>query len=80
MRAEYTKTKDELDGEIMVLTKKLDSLEEFRQQKEQLMNKFEKLETDSKQKMEDYEKRLYDLEKSHIREQDRLKVVIRDID
>ena len=58
----------------MVLTKKLDSLEEFRQQKEQLMNKFEKLETDSKQKMEDYEKRLYDLEKSHIREQDRLKV------
>ena len=38
------------------------------------MNKFEKLETDSKQKMEDYEKRLYDLEKSHIREQDRLKV------
>ena len=74
LRAEYTKTKDELDGEIMVLTKKLDSLEEFRQQKEQLMNKFEKLETDSKQKMEDYEKRLYDLEKSHIREQDRLKV------
>ena len=80
LRAEYTKTKDELDGEIMVLTKKLDSLEEFRQQKEQLMNKFEKLETDSKQKMEDYEKRLYDLEKSHIREQDRLKVGIRDID
>ena len=57
-----------------VLTKKLDSLEEFRQQKEQLMNKFEKLESDSKQKMDDYEKRLYDLEKSHIREQDRLKV------
>ena len=57
-----------------MLTKKLDSLEEFRQQKEQLMNKFEKLESDSKQKMDDYEKRLYDLEKSHIREQDRLKV------
>ena len=93
LRAEYTKTKDDLDGEIMVsddnddmtettrslyslqvLTKKLDSLEEFRQQKEQLMNKFEKLESDSKQKMEDYEKKIYDLEKSHIREQDRLKV------
>ena len=73
LRAEYTKTKEELDGEIMVLTKKLDSLEEFRQQKEQLMNKFDKLETESKEKMEDYEKRLYDLEKSHIREQDRLK-------
>ena len=38
------------------------------------MNKFEKLESDSKSKMEDYEKQLYDLEKSHIREQDRLKV------
>ena len=94
LRAEYTKTKDDLDGEIMVsddnddmtettrslyslqvLTKKLDSLEEFRQQKEQLMNKFEKLESDSKQKMEDYEKKIYDLEKSHIREQDRLKVM-----
>ena len=76
LRGDYAKTKEELEGEIMVLTKKLDSLEEFRQQKEQLMNKFEKLETDSKQKMEDYEKRLYDLEKSHIREQDRLKVGI----
>ena len=94
LRAEYTKTKDDLDGEIMVsddnddmtettrslyslqvLTKKLDSLEEFRQQKEQLMNKFEKFESDSKQKMEDYEKKIYDLEKSHIREQDRLKVM-----
>ena len=58
-----------------VLTKKLDSLEEFRQQKEQLMNKFEKLEGDSKQKMDDYEKKIYDLEKNHIREQDRLKVI-----
>ena len=38
------------------------------------MNKFEKLESDSKQKMEDYERQIYDLEKSHIREQDRLKV------
>ena len=38
------------------------------------MNKFEKLESDSKQKMDDYEKKIYDLEKSHIREQDRLKV------
>ena len=59
---------------MQVLTKKLDSLEEFRQQKEQLMTKFEKLESDSKQKMADYEAKIYDLEKSHIREQDRLKV------
>ena len=59
---------------MQVLTKKLDSLEEFRQQKEQLMTKFEKLESDSKQKMSDYEAKIYDLEKSHIREQDRLKV------
>ena len=31
LRGEYAKTKEELEGEIMVLTKKLDSLEEFRQ-------------------------------------------------
>lgn len=52
-----------------MLTKKLDSLEEFRQQKEQLSNKFEKLEGDSNAKMEEYEKKIYNLEKSHIREQ-----------
>ena len=38
------------------------------------MNKFDKLESDSNQKMKDYEKKIYDLEKNHIREQDRLKV------
>ena len=73
LRGEYAKTKEELEGEIMVLTKKLDSLEEFRQQKEQLSNKFDKLEGDSKDKMEEYEKKIYNLEKNHIREQDRLK-------
>ena len=73
LRGEYAKTKEELEGEIMVLTKKLDSLEEFRQQKEQLSNKFDKLEGDSKEKMEEYEKKIYNLEKNHIREQDRLK-------
>ena len=45
----------------------------FRQQKEQLSNKFDKLEGDSKDKMEEYEAKIYTLEKSHIREQDRLK-------
>lgn len=69
LRAEYTKTKEEMEGEIMVLTKKLDSLEEFRQQKEQLSNKFDKLEGDSTEKMDEYEKKIYTLEKSHIREQ-----------
>ena len=69
LRGDYAKTKEELEGEIMVLTKKLDSLEEFRQQKEQLSNKFDKLEGDSKDKMEEYEKKIYNLEKNHIREQ-----------
>ena len=57
-----------------MLTKKLDSLEEFRMQREQLMNKFEKLNVDFKEQKEMYEKKIYDLEKSHIKEQDRLKV------
>ena len=38
-----------------------------------MSNKFDKLEGDSKDKMEEYEAKIYTLEKSHIREQDRLK-------
>ena len=38
---EFSKTKEALASENMVLTKKLDALEEFRIQREQLMAKFE---------------------------------------
>ena len=40
-RQEFSKTKEALASENMVLTKKLDALEEFRIQREQLMAKFE---------------------------------------
>ena len=107
LRAEYTKTKDELDGEIMtVLTNKNTVLTNDRwdhgidqeagllggipsaegaadeqvweaggidqsEHNSQLLYWPITFQTESKEKMEDYEKRLYDLEKSHIREQDR---------
>ena len=57
----------------MVLTKKLDALEEFRIQREQLMAKFEDQETKVEQQKEMYESQIYEQEKKHIKEEDRLK-------
>ena len=44
----------------MVLTKKLDALEEFRIQREQLMAKFEDQETKVEQQKEMYETQIYE--------------------
>jgi hypothetical protein len=55
----------------MVLTKKLDALEEFRIQREQLMAKFEDQETKVEQQKEMYESQIYEQEKKHIKEEDR---------
>ena len=52
----------------MVLTKKLDALEEFRLQRE-----FDEQETKVEEQKRHYETKIYELEKKHIKEQDRLK-------
>jgi hypothetical protein len=70
---EFSKTKESLASENMVLTKKLDALEEFRIQREQLMTKFEEQEAEAERQRSTYEDRIYELEKKHIKEQDRLK-------
>ena len=57
----------------MVLTKKLDALEEFRIQREQRMTKFEEQETKLEQQKQHYETKIYEQEKKHVKEEDRLK-------
>ena len=47
----------------MVLTKKLDALEEFRIQREQLMAKFEEQETKVEDQKQHYEAKIYEQEK-----------------
>ena len=49
----------------MVLTKKLDALEEFRIQREQLMAKFEDQETKVEQQKEMYETQIYEQVRVH---------------
>lgn len=73
MEQEFARTKEELASENMVLTKKLDALEEFRIQREQLMAKYEEQEASKDAQKQDYEGRIYELEKKHIIEEDRLK-------
>ena len=72
-REEYhaTSFQEQLVSENMVLTKKLDALEEFRIQREQLMAKFEAQERKQEETVKAYEKRLEDQERKHILEEDR---------
>lgn len=56
----------------MVLNKKLDALEEFRIQREQLMSKFEEQEKRLEEVKREGERKLEVMEKKHILEEDRL--------
>lgn len=69
---EAARTKEQLVSENMVLAKKLDALEEFRIQRDQLMTKFEEQEKRMGEMKSDYEGRLERMEKKHILEEDRL--------
>ena len=73
LEQEFSRTKEELASENMVLTKKLDALEEFRIQREQLMAKYDEQEASKDAQKQEYEERIYELEKKHIIEEDRLK-------
>ena len=63
--------KEQLASENMVLNKKLDALDEFRLQREQLMTKFEEQEKKIEQQKKLYEDKIYKLERAHIIEEDR---------
>ena len=54
MEQEFARTKEELASENMVLTKKLDALEEFRIQREQLMAKYDEQEASKDAQKQDY--------------------------
>ncbi len=73
MDADFSRAREQLVSENMVLTKKLDALEEFRIQREQLMAKYEDQEKRVEAIKSEYEERIYELEKKHIKEEDRLK-------
>ena len=66
MEQDFARTKEQLASENMVLTKKLDALEEFRIQREQLMARFEEQEAKVDSQKKEFEDRIYDLEKRHV--------------
>lgn len=68
---EFARTKEQLVSENMVLSKKLDALEEFRIQREQLMARFEGQEKRQDELIKEYERKLEQQEKKHILEEDR---------
>ncbi|CAL1529656.1 unnamed protein product [Lymnaea stagnalis] len=72
-RTEYQEMKDSLTAENMILGGKLASLEEFKVQKEELMNKFAEMENELLRKEEENQDHLYMLEKKAVIDKDRLK-------
>ncbi|XP_063792697.1 cilia- and flagella-associated protein 157 [Pseudophryne corroboree] len=73
LRHEFQKTKDHLTSENMMLAGKLASLEEFREQKEELMDKFAALEEKLRKQEEEHKDTMYKLDKKAVLDKDRLK-------
>lgn len=73
LRTEYQEKNDKLSAELTLTTGKLNALEEFRVQQDELNRKFAELEATLKQKDVDHDKEIYDLERKAVIEKDRLK-------
>lgn len=69
----YKTMNDQLSLEIKLLNHKLNSLEEFRIQKDDLMTKFDQQETDLKRQNQRPKEVLFKIERNHIIDKDRLK-------
>uniref|UniRef100_H2YPP1 Cilia- and flagella-associated protein 157 n=1 Tax=Ciona savignyi TaxID=51511 RepID=H2YPP1_CIOSA len=72
-KRESQEVKDRLTSENMILGGKLSSLEEFKVQKENLMQKFADMETKLQKQEEDHNETIYNLERKAVVDKDRLK-------
>jgi len=73
LKTQMIQMKDKLTSENMVLGGKLASLEEFRAQREELMNDFAKMEERLKDQEQDHKEKIYQLERKAVVDKDRLK-------
>ncbi|MBW00796.1 hypothetical protein ESR_02291, partial [Eschrichtius robustus] len=73
VRHEFQETKDQLTTENIILGGKLAALEEFRLQKEELMEKFMLLEDQLRKQENEYKDYVHNLEKKSVLDKDRLK-------
>ncbi|XP_040591563.1 cilia- and flagella-associated protein 157 [Mesocricetus auratus] len=73
VRHEFQETKDQLTTENIALGGKLAALEEFRLQKEELMDKYLMLEEQLQRQESEYKDYVYNLEKKSVLDKDRLR-------
>ncbi|EPQ17194.1 hypothetical protein D623_10025047 [Myotis brandtii] len=73
VRHEFQETKDQLTTENIIIGGKLAALEEFRQQKEELSEKFTLLEDQLQKQEYEYKDYMYNLEKKSVLDRDRVK-------
>lgn len=69
----YKTMHEQLTSELKLLNGKLNSLEEFRIQKDELMAKFDQQETELKEQNQKHKDIIYDMEKQQILDKDKLK-------
>ncbi|XP_013382164.1 cilia- and flagella-associated protein 157 isoform X1 [Lingula anatina] len=73
LKADYQETKDQLTSDNLILAGKLSSLEEFKVQKEDLMQKFANLEAELERQQKEFKNTIYDMERKSVVDKDRLK-------
>lgn len=73
MKNEYKQMHEQLTSDNKLLEGKLNSLEEFRSQRDELMKKFEKQENDLEEQEKRHKEELYQIEKKFIISKDKMK-------
>ncbi|XP_077284485.1 cilia- and flagella-associated protein 157 [Arctopsyche grandis] len=73
LQKDFNVMREQLTSEVKLLTGKLNSLEEFRALREQLMSKFEKQEKNYEERETYYKNFMYEKEKAYILSKDKLK-------